>query len=458
MAQSRTRRSSRLSSDELSGYPEILAEIGPETEQATTALKGVIDNSPLLSSKWKTDIFPRLVEALKSWKDSEAAAIVNAVHNRLSSNLNFDLAALSGWIEAHRQDEDAQAVIDCLTVDPPEETKIIRLLSRAGSQKLVFLANWRIAQKEVVLKRFIGAESVEHLISRELRVHPLSMVHPNIIETHKIINSKGDKFLVERYLPKVLDDSWLSHGVHEAANLLYDIAKALTFLQEEELVHGDIKPDNIGYEDGNYILLDFGICRSLGAFAKNTTATGSLRTRAPELLIATSTHSYASDIWALGATVYNAIVARFPLFDTGESPPRVSRPEERSKYEQELARRVREQWDSRVDVSVVPEPLRILLAETLSRDEDKRPKASDLVKQCEEELAAFLRRTEGPDPFSPSEELAQLKAHLPDKQVLELMPHSEKYQLRALLKNLKSAKGLTEEQNEDISALCARLA
>ena len=50
------------------------------------------------------------------------------------------------------------------------------------------------------------------------------------------------------------------------------------------LVHGDIKPDNIGKKEGRFVLLDFGICRSAEKFTADTTATGSLRTRAPELL------------------------------------------------------------------------------------------------------------------------------------------------------------------------------
>ena len=93
------------------------------------------------------------------------------------------------------------------------------------------------------------------------------MGHPNIIETHCLTNNQGEKFLAEELLPIVLNDDWTSSGVQEAANLLYDISSALNYIHEElKLVHGDIKPDNIGNKDGRYILLDFGICRSIKSF------------------------------------------------------------------------------------------------------------------------------------------------------------------------------------------------
>lgn len=436
----------------LSGHAKILSEIGPETSKATSSLNETIVDSPLLV---KAPVFPLLADALNGWKDCEAAAVVVAVHERLKVDPGFDLNMLKRWLYAHCGD--SRAVIDCLEVDPPEGLTIIQRLSTAGSQKLVFLANWQIAQREVVLKRFIGPEAAERLIPRELQPHPLSMQHPNIIETHLFKNSKGEFFLVERRLPMVLSDKWPSHGVQEAANLLRDIAYALAFLQDKQLVHGDIKPDNIGFEDGHYILLDFGICRPQSAFADDPTQTGSLRTRAPELLLGEGVHGYASDIWALGATVYNSVAGRFPLFEDGESPPRVSQKEARVVFESSLAERIKSEWNSRVDLSKVPEPLHDLLDKMLSREPSKRVGAAELVKLCEAKLAAFLRVSQGSSRFSPSDELLQLNKYLPGAKVLALMPDSQKLELKRRLQILKDAKGLDHSQKGVLEALNARL-
>ena len=75
----------------------------------------------------------------------------------------------------------------------------------------------------------------------------------------------------------------------------------------------------------------------------------------PELFL---TDRYAMptmvDIWALGATVFNAVVGRFPLFDKDEKPPRISHPTERSSFEEELKRRVEHEWDRRVNCLQFP--------------------------------------------------------------------------------------------------------
>jgi len=436
----------------LPGYAQVLAELGPKTSEAISALIREGAGSTLFAPTGQ--LLRVLEEGLRtSWTDAEAASAISAIHECVAKQQELNPTTLARWLRAHRND--SRALTDCLQADPPDEITIIQLLSRAGSQKLVFLANWEIAQREVVLKRFIGPEAAERLIPRELQPHPLSMAHPNIIETHLLRNRKGEGFLVERRLPMVLNDSWSSHGVQEAANLLRDIASALAYLQEKQLVHGDIKPDNIGFEDGNYILLDFGICRPIGKFDADATPTGSLRTRAPEVLLGERNHSYSSDIWALGATVYNAVAGRFPLFSPGEAPPRVSTPAEREAFEGVLRGRVRQEWSSRVDPCVVPEPLRPLLQATLDRDPDNRTTAADLVKEAEEELAGFLRASEGPSRFSPEEELEQLVAYLPGERILSLMPDSQKHQLRRRLEGLRGAKGLTSGQREKIDSLQA---
>jgi len=286
------------------------------------------------------------------------------------------------------------------------------------------------------------------------------MEHRNIIETHFYSNSKGETFLVERRLPVVLFDDWRAPGVEEAANLLRDIASALAFLQQRRFVHGDIKPDNIGFEDGRYILLDFGICRSEEEFSENATSTGSLRTRAPELLTGESKHSHTCDLWALGATVFNTVAkaGRFPLFDAGESPPRVSSPEDRNRFEAVLAERVRSDYDNRVDLALVDEPLRPILARMLARDPDERGTAKEIVELCQSELAAFLRTSEGSSNFSPAEELEQMSKFLPRAEVLRLMSSRQKHDLMEDLDKLRQNKGLTAEQNRAVRELEARLA
>jgi serine/threonine protein kinase len=179
---------------------------------------------------------------------------------------------------------------------------------------------------------------------------------------------------------------------------------------------------------------------------ENTNATGSLRTRAPELFSENGRHSFASDIWALGATVFHSFTGRFPLFPHGEKIPRVSNQIERTEYVVTLEQRVATEWNKWLDFAEIPEPLKSVLEKMLALEPTARPTASDLLKDAETELAAFLRSHHGPSRFSPGEELDQLLKYLPDKAVLRLMPIKQKDALIRRLDILNETKYLITEQ------------
>ena len=438
-----------------------LAAIGPQTEEVVHRLLQSSDgsNTPNLFSNVDEEGLKELADALRAgWRDAQAAIIVSHYEEAIRSGRRLDTAALIRWVRSHPND--AQAVLDCMTVEPPDEISITRVLSRAGSQKLVFLATWKLTQKQVVVKSVIGPPEIrDRIFKRESQSHPLSIRHSNIIETHWLNNAAGDFFLVEERLPMSLNDNWRSHGLQEAANLLYDIAKALNYLHNDlSRAHGDIKPDNIGKRNGDYVLLDFGICRPIADFSFEMTATGSLRTRAPELFEGQGYRDPAkADIWALGATVFNALIGRFPLFNTNESPPRISKPEERAKFESVIADRVRTEWFKRVDLCEVQEPLNRVLAETLRRNPKERINAKSLCKMAEEELSSFLRGRSEVGHFSALDEVKQLLTHLPHRKVLGLMPDTEKHSLVDRLSKLAQIPQLPREQKQRLEELASDL-
>ena len=438
-------------------HARALTALGDETTRAVNELF-----AGRQSSLFGADDTPELGELsaalAKGWSDHEAAALIRAYSQQLNSGRSVDIKSLARWALAHRNN--AAAVVDCMNVNPPAEIDIIRVLSRAGSQKLVFLAKWRLTQQEVVLKQVVAeAEDAQRIFLRELQPHPLTMAHPNIIETHVLRNSEGDPFLVEQRLPLVLNDEWSSQGMHEAANLLYDIARAIKHLHDSSLVHGDVKPDNIGKRGENYILLDFGICRPADQFSIESTPTGSLRTRAPELLAAGRyIEPYKVDVWAIGATIFNAFVGRFPLFKLGESIPRVSSPRERDQMESVLAKRVENEWEKWIDMRTIPEPLRSLLRATLTKDPRERISSADLVERARTELSAFLRSSSpGSGRFSPVEELNQLRRYLPERAVLGAMPIARRQSLRNRIGQLQRTPGFSQDQQQQISELMALL-
>lgn len=374
----------------LSTHGHALCAIGKETSRVVTAnldLPGLGTVTRLDSSNGGS-YFSELAEGFKTakWSDDQAAKVLEAALARMRDGSNLDRQGLKRWVKFHPND--FRAVIECLNVVPPEEIELVRVLSRVGNQKIVFLASWRWGIKRDVVLKTVTGPNRERILRRESQIHPLTTKHPNIVETYILKNKFGDAFLIEKYLDQVLHDGWRSGGIQEAANLLYDIASALNYLHSElNGVHADIKPDNIAKDSSRYVLLDFGMYRSKEDFTPGTTATGSLRTQAPDLLeLDQYDYPEKSDIWALGATVFNAIVGRFPLFDAGETPPSPRNPSERKEFEKVLRERVRTEYDKRVTFDRIPTAIRSVLSCALERDPEKRHTAARLIEKAERSL------------------------------------------------------------------------
>jgi serine/threonine-protein kinase len=111
----------------------------------------------------------------------------------------------------------------------------------------------------------------------------------------------------------------------EALAIAGTIADALAVAHRHGIVHRDIKPANILVEDdGTLHLIDFGIA-SLGTATPDgltdaTSMVGTLRYAAPERL-AGEPASPRSDVWALGAVLYEMLTARPAV--TGHDPAAV---------------------------------------------------------------------------------------------------------------------------------------
>lgn len=391
------------------------------------------------------------------WSDEQSTLLIEGVASKLARTGSVDLSLLSRWVLSHP--DDAPSVLMCLDVTPPDEIEIRRVLSLAGSQKVVFLATWRLIQKEVVVKRLLDTGTTA---MRELESFPINLSHHNIIETYRLQNSKGELFLVEHLLPEVLSDSWRAQGVQEAANLLHDVGAAIKYLHENGRAHGDIKPDNIGRRDGDFILLDFGICRPIDAFSPESTATGSLRTRAPELL---PHGNYVDptkvDVWALGATLFSVLVGRFPLIEPGEAVPRIKEGAARAEFERELSRRASEEWDKRVDVMLVPVELRDVLRVMLVRDPGERVTSAELLEKINRFLPAYLHggdaRARRESRFSPLEELEQLSQYVGTLPPDTRLPARVRDGFKERLKQLGDTPGFTARDQERAKKLSEKI-
>ena len=90
--------------------------------------------------------------------------------------------------------------------------------------------------------------------------------------------------------------------------LLREILLALDFIHRNHMVHLDIKPDNVFTKNGLFKLGDFGLVTK--ASARRDVEEGDSRYMSMELLSGDSTDLTKSDIFSLGATMYEICLGR----------------------------------------------------------------------------------------------------------------------------------------------------
>ena len=269
-------------------------------------------------------------------------------------------------------------------------------LNHKGKQKSVYRATWKPIKRKVIVKYHKGEQRTA-LTEMEMVAHPLSLAHPNVVETH-VVGSAPELFLVEREVTPLFND-WPRDGMDEAVTLLCHIARALSFLQRKGYIHADIKPENLGLDRDRFILMDFGVCKKLDRFNRATDEAGTVRTRAPEVLAKSSPRSDKSDLWSLGASLFRILTKRFPLVLEDEE----ARLDQDESFRDQLTNAAveratdREQWNSDFWThecwKAVPPPLQRLeplMRRMLERDPDKRIGADEVVRCCEEEFAPYL--------------------------------------------------------------------
>ena len=119
-------------------------------------------------------------------------------------------------------------------------------------------------------------------------------------------------------------------GMEEGRNIAIRLARAAGALHRVGIIHRDIKPDNVMLEAaGSLKLLDLGVVRLPGMEDFPPEATpGTAAYMAPEMF-AGEAGNIATDIYALGITLFRAFTGEYPYGNADAvSPPRLERPKD----------------------------------------------------------------------------------------------------------------------------------
>lgn len=145
-----------------------------------------------------------------------------------------------------------------------------------------------------------------------------SLEHPAIVPVYDFGEDSGHPYLVMQFMK----GGSLAHrlrrkifSLEEACDLITVIASAIDKIHKEGVVHRDLKPDNILFdEDDNPYIADFGIANLSNANAGvgSMAMLGTLNYASPERLLRGNTSNFLSDIYALGVILFEMVTGEIP--------------------------------------------------------------------------------------------------------------------------------------------------
>jgi serine/threonine protein kinase len=200
------------------------------------------------------------------------------------------------------------------------EYDLLEELGRGG-MAIVYRARDKHLEREVAAKVLpfslaFDQEFVERF-TREART-AAGLEHPNIIPIYRV----GKNGRVIYFVMKLIRGGSLSRVLTERhkltppeiRKLLADVGSALGYAHKRGIVHRDIKPDNIMFDEfGQSVVTDFGIAKA-GSGSKLTGTGMSIGTphyMSPEQARAQSIDG-RSDLYSLGVVAYQALVGEVP--------------------------------------------------------------------------------------------------------------------------------------------------
>ena len=190
-----------------------------------------------------------------------------------------------------------------------------------------------------------GDEAFRERFVREADIASL-LDHPNIVSIHNRGEAEnGQLWIAMQYVAGTDAEAALQAGTMTAARAVRiagEVAKALDYAHQRNVVHHDVKPGNVllahGSPDDEQVLLsDFGVARAAGGpddGSDDSTLAVTLAYAAPEVITGDAIDGRA-DIYSLACTLFRLLTGKQPFYNAEgttalalahlhQPPPRIS--------------------------------------------------------------------------------------------------------------------------------------
>ncbi len=198
--------------------------------------------------------------------------------------------------------------------------------------------------------------------------------HPNVVKIYAVDSFKGIHFAAIEYIDGQSIQKWLDQlgrfSVADAVYVAIVSAEALRHAHSKNMVHRDIKPDNILVTmKGVVKVADFGLAKAMDeevSMTQSGTGLGTPLYMAPEQARNAKHVDERVDIYALGATLYHLLTGKLPFM--GNTALELIIAKEKGTYPTARSHR-----------SEIPERLDLIIDKMMAKDPNHRYKSCDEV-------------------------------------------------------------------------------
>jgi serine/threonine protein kinase len=205
--------------------------------------------------------------------------------------------------------------------------EVLRAVGR-GSMGMVFEARQVGLGRRVAIKVLPPALALrERTVKRFLREAEAMgrLNHPGVVDIFEVRSEQGLHYFSMKFIEGPPLDRVLKVGplpVAEVLSIGVDVAEALAHAHSRGVLHRDVKPSNLLRDGSRVVLTDFGLARPIdaeeaGSMTESGDMVGTPLYMSPEQIRGEgATIDGRSDVWGLGATLYELLTARPPFVGT----------------------------------------------------------------------------------------------------------------------------------------------
>ncbi|MBN1292792.1 MAG: protein kinase [Candidatus Latescibacteria bacterium] len=198
---------------------------------------------------------------------------------------------------------------------------VIRKLGSGGMAR-VYLAREIDLDRNVAIKvlprEYLRDREFVARFKREAQI-AANLEHPNIVRIYQISQDKELCYFVMSYIPGgTLSEKMQEQGILSTDDIILwgtDVCSGLQYAHEHDVIHRDLKPDNIMIDQYNRaIVMDFGIARAAqsSVLTQKDTIIGSPQYLSPEMAKGVEIDT-RSDIYSMGVVLYQMATATLPF-------------------------------------------------------------------------------------------------------------------------------------------------